>query len=189
MRKEDRRTSYTRSAIRNTVLGLLHKKPIERISVTEVCKLAEINRSTFYLHYMDCLDVLEQEQEALCDKLISFMEANKDADTMDIIAHIYQLVREDHDTYVLIMRSGNPMRAFAKFTDYCKGKYVTGLKQHCALSDSECEMIAEYLITGSFAISLKFAEETEFDPRREEVFHTLTSGAVDALVKRYPLKK
>ena len=43
-RKVDRRTRYTRQAIRDTVLELMEKKPFSRITVTEVCKLAELNR-------------------------------------------------------------------------------------------------------------------------------------------------
>ena len=49
-RKLDRRTRYTRQTIRDTLLELMAHKPFPRITVTEVCKLAEINRGTFYLH-------------------------------------------------------------------------------------------------------------------------------------------
>ena len=58
-RKEDRRTKYTRQAIKDTFLKLLEKKSYPKITVTEICKLAEINRGTFYLHYYDMDDVLD----------------------------------------------------------------------------------------------------------------------------------
>ena len=58
-RKEDRRTKYTRQAIKDTFLALLEKKNFSKITVTEICKLAEINRGTFYLHYYDMDDVLD----------------------------------------------------------------------------------------------------------------------------------
>ena len=59
VRKEDRRTKYTRQAIKDTFLALLEKKSFSKITVTEICKLAEINRGTFYLHYYDMDDVLD----------------------------------------------------------------------------------------------------------------------------------
>ena len=57
-RKQDRRTRYTRQTIKDTFLELLKQKSFTKITVTEVCKNAEINRGTFYLHYYDIHDVL-----------------------------------------------------------------------------------------------------------------------------------
>ena len=52
-RKQDRRTRYTRQTIKDTFLELLTQKSFTKITVTEICKNAEINRGTFYLHYYD----------------------------------------------------------------------------------------------------------------------------------------
>ncbi len=52
-KKEDRRVKYTKKAIRDGFLRLLAEKPIEKISVTEICREADINRGTFYAHYSD----------------------------------------------------------------------------------------------------------------------------------------
>ena len=49
-RKQDRRTRYTRQTIKDTFLELLKQKSFTKITVTEICKNAEINRGTFYLH-------------------------------------------------------------------------------------------------------------------------------------------
>ena len=40
-------------------MGLLQIKPYTKISVTELCRLADINRGTFYIHYFDVDDVLD----------------------------------------------------------------------------------------------------------------------------------
>ena len=57
-KKQDRRTRYTRQTIKDTFLELLKQKSFTKITVTEICKNAEINRGTFYLHYYDIYDVL-----------------------------------------------------------------------------------------------------------------------------------
>jgi AcrR family transcriptional regulator len=62
--KNNRRSQHTRRAIQETVLVLLEKKPIGSITVTEVCKQAEVNRTTFYRYYDDvfqCVDAIESE--------------------------------------------------------------------------------------------------------------------------------
>ena len=49
-RKTDRRTLYTRQLIKDVFLEELSKKSYSKLSVSEICKIAEINRGTFYLH-------------------------------------------------------------------------------------------------------------------------------------------
>ena len=49
----NRRTAYTKTAIRRTFFELLEEKDFDRISVREICQRADINRSTFYRHYDD----------------------------------------------------------------------------------------------------------------------------------------
>lgn len=45
--KTDPRTRYTREIITTAFWQLLQQKPMEKITVKEVCTLAQINRGTF----------------------------------------------------------------------------------------------------------------------------------------------
>ena len=64
--KLDIRVRYTKKAIAGAFLERLEEKPVNRITVREVCDGAGINRSTFYKYYHDCFDLMEQlENEAL----------------------------------------------------------------------------------------------------------------------------
>ncbi|MCF0135412.1 MAG: TetR/AcrR family transcriptional regulator [Lachnospiraceae bacterium] len=69
----DARTRYTKMMIRNTFISILKEKPVSRITVTEICEGAQINRSTFYKYYDnpgDLMNKLEEEYlQALKDKL------------------------------------------------------------------------------------------------------------------------
>lgn len=58
----DRRVKRTKKALRDALLILLEKKPINEISVTELTNLADVNRATFYFYYTDLLDMLQQIQ-------------------------------------------------------------------------------------------------------------------------------
>lgn len=49
----DLRVFKTKRAIRTAFLQLLRKKDVAQISVVELARCAEINKSTFYLHYSD----------------------------------------------------------------------------------------------------------------------------------------
>ena len=54
---EDRRIVRTRASIADAFLALRRKKPLERITVRELCEAAGINKSTFYTHYRDIYDL------------------------------------------------------------------------------------------------------------------------------------
>lgn len=49
----DIRIQKTETAIKNAFMELRAQKPIEKITVKELCRLAQINKSTFYAHYDD----------------------------------------------------------------------------------------------------------------------------------------
>lgn len=58
-RTTDRRILRTRSMIADALLELLKIKPYEEITIMDITKKADINRSTFYAHYLDKEDLLE----------------------------------------------------------------------------------------------------------------------------------
>ena len=57
MNDHDMRVIKTVSAIENALFELLRTKPLGRITVTELARTAQINKGTFYLHYMDISDL------------------------------------------------------------------------------------------------------------------------------------
>ena len=59
-RKTDRRTVMTKSMIKDALLELLQNTPYEKITVTALCKQSEITRATFYLHYNNIDNVLDE---------------------------------------------------------------------------------------------------------------------------------
>ena len=73
--KQDRRTRYTRQSIKETFLELLKQKNFTKITVTEICKISEINRGTFYLHYRDIYDLSEQMENEIILKFEELLNA------------------------------------------------------------------------------------------------------------------
>lgn len=67
--KYDFQNEYTKLKIRNAFLDLYQKKRIEKITVSEICAIAEVHRSTFYRHYDDIYAVLEEIEEVLLKEL------------------------------------------------------------------------------------------------------------------------
>ena len=47
----NRRTLYTKKVIKESLIELLKTREIHQVTVTDICKKADINRGTFYTHY------------------------------------------------------------------------------------------------------------------------------------------
>lgn len=71
-------SKYFRSAekMHNALIILLNKKDFELITVKEICELAEVNRSTFYLHYDNSYDLLKETIEAVYKDFFSRFSAD-----------------------------------------------------------------------------------------------------------------
>ena len=49
----------------NAFVKLLQEKDLSKISVTDICKLADVNRTTFYANYIDIYDLADAVQKRL----------------------------------------------------------------------------------------------------------------------------
>ena len=67
--KNNRRVRFTRSALREALIDLLLEKPILSITVKDICARADINRSTFYLHYKDVTDLLRTTEDDIIEHM------------------------------------------------------------------------------------------------------------------------
>lgn len=57
--------------LKDTMLELLKTMDLEQITVKKLCETAQVNRSTFYAHYCDIFEMMEQMEEHLNEELLS----------------------------------------------------------------------------------------------------------------------
>lgn len=76
MNKSESKYFNTAEKMDLALISLLKKKPFEYISVSEICKVAEVNRSTFYLHYENIGDLLEETTRYILNKFLSYFETD-----------------------------------------------------------------------------------------------------------------
>jgi len=58
--KRDRRQIRTKEMLVQALLSLIEERGMDGITVTDVANKANVNRGTFYLHYRDVTDMLDQ---------------------------------------------------------------------------------------------------------------------------------
>lgn len=57
---EDKRIAKTKKNLKNAMITMLGEKDFEHITITELCRAAEISRITFYSHYSDKYALLDE---------------------------------------------------------------------------------------------------------------------------------
>lgn len=80
------RQTKTETKLQHALIELLPVKGIAGITVSDTCRSAQINRGTFYAHYVDKYDLVEKQIERIVDDLSSIiLEPADDAESDDAI--------------------------------------------------------------------------------------------------------
>lgn len=66
---DNRRVKLTKQMIKDAYLELLEQYPSEKISVTDICKAADVNRSTFYMYYDDTVSLRQKIENEVLEQL------------------------------------------------------------------------------------------------------------------------
>ena len=74
MKNPSHRVQATKQLLRHSLTGLLTEKPLSRITVKELCERANLNRGTFYAHYADVYDLMEQIESELSANFVAAIE-------------------------------------------------------------------------------------------------------------------
>lgn len=67
----------SRENIRKAYVELIHEKGTINITVKELVERADVNRSTFYAHYQDIYAVLEEIENEIVQKMLTFLDASE----------------------------------------------------------------------------------------------------------------
>ncbi|MBA3531906.1 MAG: TetR family transcriptional regulator [Ardenticatenales bacterium] len=108
----DLRVRRTRLALRNALLSLIEEKGFDSIIVQEIADRAMINRGTFYKHYRDKYDLLEQTMQELLSELsapvATLLQVPEDQAVLDALVHWLEQVARYASFYRMMLgRSGN----------------------------------------------------------------------------------
>ncbi len=104
----DRRIEKTQKALENALFALCSQKTIDKISVSELCNSAGINRTTFYKYYAIPEDVLKQYLEKFLENQIQyFANHDREESKQDFIGHLTQtlvLIQQQRNAFTLALQ-------------------------------------------------------------------------------------
>ena len=76
--KEDLRITKTKRSLRLSILELVTAKPIDQVSVIDICDTALVNRMTFYKYYQDKFELFNDAIENVKQEILSGVDTTDD---------------------------------------------------------------------------------------------------------------
>ena len=150
-KKNDLRIQKTEQAIRNAFIELRAKKPLEKITVKELCELALINKSTFYTHYEDIYALSEAIEQETVSSIIGGIDHLKDytPDNSDAFTRELCLAFMSQISLINILFSGRGQSHLGSRLDHAL-KEVIFRKYPEYKEDPSKQILLSYCIQGTY---------------------------------------
>lgn len=139
---ESRRVKITKKMIKNALLELLEERPLEKISVTDICRAADVNRSSFYAHYQDIMQLENEIEQDVLEQLPTESEALYDYSsgyTLKVLADFFDYVRENERMFRILIVKHDSRSFNDRLINTVMHKYSVPL-----MGDSELERRYNY---------------------------------------------
>ncbi|MGE7602396.1 TetR/AcrR family transcriptional regulator [Peribacillus sp. NPDC097675] len=121
MNTNDLRVIKTKKLLREILIEVLHKKTFNEITVVEICKLARINRSTFYAHYMNIDELFLEHFTNLIEELradYNLVLENLDNPIHQSMTPLFTHIAKHRDFYDILLSENAPIKYLLQFNDY-----------------------------------------------------------------------
>lgn len=168
----DLRVIKTKKAICNAYMKLLAKKDIRSITITDIAKMADINRKTLYNYYSSADDIMKE----IVDRALQHLFG----DTSDIIDfeklfrnpemifnRLNALIEEDLDTYTALFKIEEPGNLLQKVEIMLKERMIAFFLEKNPEDTTDIMIFCEFCSAGSISAYRYWFNSSEKVPLEE----------------------
>ena len=148
---ENQRVRITKMLLKDALTKLLYEKKIEKITVSELCEKAGINRSTFYKHYGSQFDVYEEMEQDFFDAALDMLTLNEENGQTGIGRFLEFLKEEQEKIYAIIVIRPDP-DFIQKVFNMPALRYFTKMNNDPDYNDRQNEYMRIYEYNGGYAV-------------------------------------
>lgn len=156
--KNNQRTRLSKILLKNALMDLLSEKgSVTKISVRELCERADLNRSTFYAHYSEPKELLEEVEAELLDATREHLQ--KIGAENDIGAHRYLLsfliyIKENDKPFRTLLIDAGDLEFRSKFMQQSIIQFVENL--NISFPKEQEQYIYSYILNGSTGVIIQW---------------------------------
>ena len=173
MNKNESKYFNTARKMDEALITLLEKKDFAYITIKEICDTAGVNRSTFYLHYENTADLLNETTRYILDKHFSYYSIDKKGVyerfencekkqlvfiTAEYLTPYLNFIRENQRIFKVAIKQFNSMNM-----DEVYGRMFTQIFNpilaRFGVPEMERGFVMKFYLTGVYAVVMEWLEK------------------------------
>lgn len=162
MKKEDRRVRFTKMFLKESLVNLLENKPLSKITVKEICENADINRATFYAHFRDQYDLLENIKEEYIENILKNVNYNLDSSAkskdnlVPLITEILIFIKDNAKLGRLLLSDRGDIGFQKRIMALAHEGVLIQALQIESLEQEKVQYVSSYLVAGCVGVIQKW---------------------------------
>ncbi len=172
MNKSESKYFNTAQKMDMALIALLEEKDFEYITVKEICERADVNRSTFYLHYENTTELLEETTQYILDRHFSYYDVGREEllerlaqddkrrlifVTRDYLLPYLTFIKENRRIFKIAIRHFRVMNMEAVYGKLFKYIFEPILVRF-RIPENERVYVIKYYLTGVFAVVMEWLD-------------------------------
>lgn len=179
-KKTDRRTLYTRMVVKDALLELLKEKEFSTITVTDICRVAEINRGTLYLHYKNVSEILDELFEDAMGNVngVYAQLAQEEVQGCSCGYPLCMFLRKSAKYQPLFFSNELRAKAIERMVKCNEEDFIIGFRQRTGQSDDVLRALLSFQLNGCFAVCQQMIDlpDEEWENIRAVIDRSLKRG-------------
>lgn len=160
----DRRVKKTKKQLRLALMHLMTQKSAKSISVRELAEQADINRSTFYIHYKDVNDLLLHLEDEMAERLSELCRRHDPKDSMTggypFLTDLYAFIQENADLCKVLL-GGYGDRAYTeRICRILRDDFIEAyLSLLCPGDREKIHYFCAFIVPGNLMLALRWLQD------------------------------
>ncbi len=126
-RKVDRRIIKTKKLLKQVMLQLMSEKPLDHITISLLCEYAQINRNTFYYHYVNIDELLDDMIQDNLESLNELSTGITDFYRSQSICIIYDFIFRNKTLYITLLLKNMNVNFYSALREQNKNNVIPAL--------------------------------------------------------------
>jgi len=156
----DPRVIRTRKLLKESILSLIEEKSFSEITIREITDRATLNRVTFYLHYDDKLDLLQDASYQIWDELVQsysqyIFDLSPEASYSIILANFQHFQKHESFYKAVLKRDGILpfVRSMEDYIYHSNLRRLQGSEEESGEISLEKELLLRHLSAGFVGVA------------------------------------
>ena len=157
-KKDNQRTRLSKMLLKNAMLTLLkEKRTVNKITVRELCTAAELNRSTFYAHYNEPKDLLDEITAQLLGDIAAYLKEigeGNDTDAYKAVAKFLKYIRQNDMEFRTLLVDSTDTDFKNQFMQVSVNEIIRSFD--ISLAADEEQYVYSYILNGSTNVIMQW---------------------------------